>query len=72
MVYSLLLTLYSLLWEAAAGVEAGLEVYGEGEIAVGLEVPAGAVEVGCVGVGEGEAFPAKAGGLPADTVGVEG
>ena len=51
---------------------AGDEVDGEGEFAVGVDVPADAVEVVVVGVGEGDAFPAEAGGLPAEAGGVDG
>ena len=48
------------------------KVDGEGDFTVGLEVPAGAVQVLSVSVGEGDAFPAEAGALPADACGVEG
>ena len=58
--------------EASAGVGAVEKVDGEGDFAVGLEVPAGAVEVLGVSVGQGDAFPAEAGALPADACGVEG
>ena len=51
---------------------AGDEVDGEGDFAVGVEVPAGAVEVVGVGVGEGDAFPAETRALPAKAVGVDG
>src|ERR1700760_2534634 len=45
---------------------AGEEVDGEGDIAIGVEMPAGAVQVMRVCVGERDAFPAEAGGLPAE------
>jgi hypothetical protein len=61
------------LWgEAAALVRAGTEVDGEGDFAVGVQIPASAVKVVGVGVGERDAFPAEARALPAKAVGVDG
>jgi len=48
------------------------EIDGEGNFAISVEVPAGAVEMVGVGVGEGDAFPAEALALPAKAVGVDG
>lgn len=47
-------------------MSAGQEIDGEGEFAIGLKVPTGAVKVVGVGVSEGEAFPAKSSRLPAN------
>src|SRR5581483_6122082 len=55
-----------------AGVTAGGEVDGEGELAVGAHVPAEAVELVVADAGEGEAFPGEACGFPEKAGGGDG
>src|SRR5277367_6142949 len=73
MVFFLLFTHYCLLSASKSSTFmcACYQVDRECDFAVGVHVPAGAVEFVVADFAEGDTFPAEAGGFPAQTCGVE-